>query len=445
MSDDSVLLTQSILIRGLTMKQYNVLVDISLKLNSLRNCAVEKTPFVKSTDRKHFKKINFKSIISKVKEEFKMEYSFVQAHLANAAIKKHVESFNSYVELKNKKIDGEYDQKVNPPKKHENYRLHNIIIPRESITSSKKKLREGFIELPLSRNYKKLLESKNCRPRIKIPGNIRDKKIIQVEIIPINNGKMFKANFTYEAEKEPLDLDKDKIMGIDPGVNNFATIVTTEGPPCIVDGRKLKNQIYFKCKKTAHYQSILNKQGRKTSNRIQKINQKFKNIQDNFLNQTVNFIIKKCKEQDVGTIVLGYNNNFQHKTNMGKKQNQIFSHIAFKQFKQKLETRCQIHEIDLIIQEESYTSQSSFLDEDILPEYQEKKDAENKGDKKKEDKVKYEFKGNRVQRGLYETQNGKIINADVNAAANIIRKCKHRFNFELLCKWVQTTPSKIKL
>jgi IS605 OrfB family transposase len=91
-----------------------------------------------------------------------------------------------------------------------------------------------------------------------------------------------------------------------------------------VDGRKLKNQIYFKCKKTAHYQSILNKQGRKTSNRIQKINQKFKNIQDNFLNQTVNFIIKKCKEQDVGTIVLGYNNNFQHKTNMGKKQNQIF-------------------------------------------------------------------------------------------------------------------------
>jgi IS605 OrfB family transposase len=206
-----------------------------------------------------------------------------------------------------------------------------------------------------------------------------------------------------------------------------------------VDGRKLKNQIYFKCKKTAHYRSILDKQGRKTSNRIRKINQKFKNIQDNFLNQTVNFIIEKCKEQDVGTIVLGYNNNFQHKTNMGKKQNQIFSHIAFKQFKQKLEIRCQIHEIDFIIQEESYTSQSSFLDEDILPEYQEK------DDEKEEDEVKYEFKGNRIKRGLYETQNGKIINADVNAAANIIRKCKHRFNFELLCKWVQTTPSKIKL
>ena len=138
---------------------------------------------------------------------------------------------------------------------------------------------------------------------------------------------MFKANFTYEAEKEPLDLNESNLMGIDLGVNNFATIVTTEGTPYIVDGRKLKNQIYFKCKKTAHYKSILDKQGRKTSNRLQKINQKFKNIQNNFLNQTVSFIMEKCKEHNVGTIVLGYNNDFQFKSNIGKKQNQyILTH-----------------------------------------------------------------------------------------------------------------------
>ena len=46
-----------------------------------------------------------------------------------------------------------------------------------------------------------------------------------MEIIPVCNGRMFKANFTYQIEKEPLDLDKDKVMGIDIGVNNFATIV----------------------------------------------------------------------------------------------------------------------------------------------------------------------------------------------------------------------------
>ena len=59
---------------------------------------------------------------------------------------------------------------------------------------------------------------------------------------------------------------------------------------------------------------------------------------------------------------------------MRKTQNQIFSHIAFKQFKEKLETRCQIHEINIIIQEESYTSKSSFLDDDILPVYQVKEE-----------------------------------------------------------------------
>ena len=63
--------------------------------------------------------------------------------------------------------------------------------------------------------YNKQLESKGCRPRIKIPKNVRDKKLIQVEIIPINNGQMFKANFTYEKEKEPQGLDKNKVMSID--------------------------------------------------------------------------------------------------------------------------------------------------------------------------------------------------------------------------------------
>ena len=95
---------------------------------------------------------------------------------------------------------------------------------------------------------------------------------------------------------------------------------------------------------------------------------------------------------------------------MGKKQNQIFTHIAFKQFKHKLETRCKIHDIKIIIQEESYTSKSSFLDNDKLPIYQPNNNK------------KYEFKGKRIKRGLYKTSNGTLINADVNGACQILRK-----------------------
>ena len=436
MSENSeMFLTKSIIIRGLNQKQYDVLVDVSSKLNELRNCAVEITKMFKASDGRHYEKTNYKSIISRVKTEFKKEYSITQASISNAVIKKHVESFNSYIALTNKKIDGKYDRKVNKPKKHDTGRLHNIIIPQNSITSSKKKLEEGYIELPLSKAYKKTMKDKSCRPRIKIPEDIRDKKFIQVEIIPIDNGKMFKANFTYEMEVEPLDLNENNVMGIDLGVNNFAAIVTSEGTPYLVDGRGLKNQIYFKCKKVAHYMSILNKHVLKTSKRIQKINTKFQGKQNNFLNQTVHFILQQCLEQNIGTIILGYNKNFQFKSNMGRKQNQIFTSIAFKKFKEKLETQCKKHEITLILQEESYTSKSSFLDDDILPVY----------DSSLEEKPKYKFKGRREERGLYKTQDEKYINADVNAAANIIKKRKHEFNYERLYKWVQTAPIKIKL
>ena len=436
MSENSkMFLTKSIIIRGLNQKQYDVLVDVSSKLNELRNCAVEITKMFKASDGRHYEKTNYKSIISRVKTEFNKKYSITQASISNAVIKKHVESFNSYIALTNKKIDGKYDRKVNKPKKHDTGRLHNIIIQKHSITSSKKKLEEGYIELPLSKAYKKTMKDKSCRPRIKIPEDIRDKKFIQVEIIPIDNGKMFKANFTYEIEVEPWNLNENNVMGIDLGVNNFAAIVTSEGTPYLVDGRCLKNQIYFKCKKVAHYMSILNKQGLKTSKRIQKINTKFQGKQNNFLNQTVHFILQQCLEQNIGTIILGYNKNFQFKSNMGRKQNQIFTSIAFKKFKEKLETQCKKHEITLILQEESYTSKSSFLDDDILPIY----------DPSLEEKPKYKFKGRREHRGLYITQDGKYINADVNAAANIIKKRKHEFNYERLYKWVQTAPIKIKL
>jgi hypothetical protein len=154
MGEDCVYLTQSCIIRGLSKKQYKVLCDVSLRLNELRNCAVEKTKCFKSSDGKHFRKVNYMSVISKVKEEFKDKFSGLQAHIAGATIKKHVDSFNSYIALRNKKIDQKYNRSLHKPKKHDKARLSNIIIPGQSITCSKKKLSEGYIELHLVENIK---------------------------------------------------------------------------------------------------------------------------------------------------------------------------------------------------------------------------------------------------------------------------------------------------
>jgi len=99
--DDNLYLTKSILVRGLSKEQFNVLVDISLKLNDLRNYGVETIYLIKKSIEKLYKKINYKTNINKVKSKYDDVYSFIQANLANAAIKKHVDFFNGYVVLLN--------------------------------------------------------------------------------------------------------------------------------------------------------------------------------------------------------------------------------------------------------------------------------------------------------------------------------------------------------
>lgn len=73
-----------------------------------------------------------------------------------------------------------------------------------------------------------------------------------------------------------------------------------------------------------------------------------------------------------------------------------------------LKNLCIKNNIHIIFREESYTSKASFLDCDEIQTYKEK--------------YEYTFSGERIQRGLYQTKDGIIINADINGASNIIRK-----------------------
>ena len=84
--------------------------------------------------------------------------------------------------------------------------------------------------------------------------------------------------------------------------------------------------------------------------------------------------------------------------------------IPYGQFRDKLQYLCELNGINFVKQEESYTSKASFWDKDDIPVYN--------ADNPKE----YQFGGSRIHRGLYKTANGKILNADVNGALNILRK-----------------------
>ena len=89
--------------------------------------------------------------------------------------------------------------------------------------------------------------------------------------------------------------------------------------------------------------------------------------------------------------------------------------------------------MNYIEQEESYTSKASFLDLDELPIY----DAETP--------YTGTFSGKRIKRGLYRALSGRLINADVNGAANILRKSKQKVNFEQLCTGLLDSPLRIRV
>lgn len=130
-------------------------------------------------------------------------------------------------------------------------------------------------------------------------------------------------------------------------------------------------------------------------------------------------IVSYCLEHDIGTLVLGYNDDFQYKSHMGKENNQLFVNIPFGKLRKKLSYLCEYYGIAFQVQEESYTSKASFWDKDEIPVYEK---PEPKADPPTE-KPHYEFSGSRVHRGLYKTSTGKCFNADVNGALNILRKC----------------------
>ena len=82
---------------------------------------------------------------------------------------------------------------------------------------------------------------------------------------------------------------------------------------------------------------------------------------------------------------------------------------------------------------EQEESKASFLDLDEIPKY----NADNPRE--------YKFSGKRIKRGLYQSSDGRIINADINGAANILRKSSQNFNFEKLSRGLLASPLRIRL
>ena len=176
----------------------------------------------------------------------------------------------------------------------------------------------------------------------------------------------------------------------------------------------MKSINHYYNKQKAYYTSILRqgkdpKEGPFTSKRLERITNKRNNRIKDILHKVSTRFIQVCVSRKIDVIVIGYNKNWKQNIELGKVNNQNFVQIPFTMLINMITYKAENAGIKTVIQEESYTSKASALDNDDIPVYLDGKEHRN-------------FHGKRICRGLYRSDRGIIMNADINGASNILRK-----------------------
>lgn len=263
------------------------------------------------------------------------------------------------------------------------------------------------------------LKLPKIKKRLNFSFDLRDKKLKEITINKYYD--KFKLNLILESDDKEIVQDKNVKAAIDFGVDNIISIATNEGDSLLVKGGaiKSKNQWFNKLiSKNQTGQTIGTKEKVNSSKALNRIYEKRNSFIKNYMHKVSKEVVEWCLQNNVGVLVLGKNNFWKQNINIGKTNNQNFVQIPFNTLTAYIIYKANRAGIEVKMQEESYTSKASFLDNDIIPIYEEGKDVE------------YTFSGKRFKRGLYKSEEGIIINADLNGAMNILRKAYPEEKFE---------------
>jgi IS605 OrfB family transposase len=237
----------------------------------------------------------------------------------------------------------------------------------------------------------------------------RQRNVDQVRIIPKKSG-CYVVEVVYTQEEEHKQLQSHLVAAVDIGVNNLIALTSNKVGfiPRLVNGRPIKsvNQCYNK--QAAKLQKKMSG-NHHTSRELERVASKRTRRIDHYMHTTSRRIIDLLVQENIGTLVVGKNTNWKQESQMRKKDNQHFVQISHARFIDMLTYKARLAGIEVILQEESYTSKASFLDLDLIPTY----------GKVESTPV---FSGRRVKRGMYKAADGRKINADVNGSYNIMRK-----------------------
>lgn len=225
----------------------------------------------------------------------------------------------------------------------------------------------------------------------------------QVRFIP--HKQRIVVEMVYSISIPISESDNSRYIGIDIGVSNLATVGNNIGvTPFIINGKPVKsiNQNYNR--RLSHYKSVAKMMNNKDYTKKMDILTEKRNAQIvDYLHKASRKIINFCIENDIHIIVVGKNDGWKQSSKLSKRVNQHFVQIPFEKLIRMIQYKAEEYGIAVILTEESYTSGTSFIDNE-LP-------------------VKENYnKSRRMHRGLFKSNNGILINADLNGAYQIIKK-----------------------
>lgn len=211
----------------------------------------------------------------------------------------------------------------------------------------------------------------------------------------------YKAMPTAQSAQQTLRLlDKNwKSFG------NLMTMVTNTGDaPLLIRGGYPKSVNQFYNKELAYWKSVcMMTVGKFSSARINRITAERNRRIDDYMRKASRIIVDECIKRGVSAIVIGKNKEWKQESKLSKRVNQHFVQLPFARLIQMIQYKASEKGIAVVLTEESYTSGTSFLDGE-LPS-----------------KANYD-KNRRIHRGLFKADDGRLINADVNGAFQILRK-----------------------
>ncbi len=233
-------------------------------------------------------------------------------------------------------------------------------------------------------------------------------RVVQVRIVP--RAGFCVVEVVYERDPCPAPVNPALFASVDVGVDVLAAITSNQQGfvPRLVNGRPIKSTNQYYNKRQAELQRALGHPG--TTRRLERLATKRNDRINHYLHRASRRIIDLLVAEGIGTLVIGKNPLWKQAAHLGRVNNQHFVQLPHARFLDLLTYKAQLAGIQVMVQEESYTSKASFLDGDPLPVYDPQREEEPR------------FSGRRVERGLYRASTGRRLHADVNGSYNIGRK-----------------------